>query len=610
MAIRLFPGGYKTLPMTVKNTGFLLDRLGQDCHPLQFLRELTQNSIQAIQRTDKPGEIVWDVDWNQYDLTGVMKLCIMDIGDGMTGSEMVEHINKLSSSGAEQSLSGNYGVGAKIAAATKNHAGLVYLSWKDGQGSMIHLWRNPVDGTYGLKQQQRADGTYCDYLEIDDSVKPEIIKSHGTMIVLLGNSEDQNTMEAPGGAAAASRWIAKYLNTRYYNLPKNIALKAREGWQFPRSDKDRNLMRTLVGQERYLNDHAVAKGVVNLEPDAVAHWWILKDEPALSNNSGFIESSGHMAALYQNELYEMATGRAGTARLQQFGIIFGMRQVVIYVEPLTNADNRLTTNTARTNLLIGNEPLPWAYWAASFRDKMPKEIEELVQEKAAQSEIPDHSKSIRDRLKPLLDLFKVSRYRPTRLGELQLDDAQTIRGGRPASGAASQGTNDGVSGGSGKRGGLLGNIYALFEKKDGKPGERVHPDPFPAVKWISVHDGTREPNELEDRAARFIDDQNVLLINADFRVFSDMIDRWHKECGGPDAVRKTVEDVVHSWFEQALVETVIGVQAMRGGREWSIDNIKAALSEEALTAVVMQRYHVNNSVKRELGAKLGKLQVA
>ena len=204
----------------------------------------------------------------------------------------------------------------------------------------------------------------------------------------------------------------------------------------------------------------------------------------------------------------------------------------------------------------------------------------------------------------------MSRYRPTRLGELQLDDAQTIRGGRPASGAASQGTNDGVSGGSGKRGGLLGNIYALFEKKDGKPGERVHPDPFPAVKWISVHDGTREPNELEDRAARFIDDQNVLLINADFRVFSDMIDRWHKECGGPDAVRKTVEDVVHSWFEQALVETVIGVQAMRGGREWSIDNIKAALSEEALTAVVMQRYHVNNSVKRELGAKLGKLQVA
>jgi hypothetical protein len=108
----------------------------------------------------------------------------------------------------------------------------------------------------------------------------------------------------------------------------------------------------------------------------------------------------------------------------------------------------------------------------------------------------------------------------------------------------------------------------------------------------------------------FIDDQNVLLINADFRVFGGMIDRWHKESGGPDAVRKTVEDVVHSWFEQALIESVIGIQAMRGGREWSIENIKSALSEEALTTVVMQRYHVNNSVKRELGAKLGRLQAA
>ena len=39
----------RTLPMTVAGTGFLVDRLGQDCSPLQFLRELTQNSIEAIQ---------------------------------------------------------------------------------------------------------------------------------------------------------------------------------------------------------------------------------------------------------------------------------------------------------------------------------------------------------------------------------------------------------------------------------------------------------------------------------------------------------------------------------------------------------------------------------
>jgi hypothetical protein len=65
---------------------------------------------------------------------------------------------------------------------------------------------------------------------------------------------------------------------------------------------------------------------------------------------------------------------------------------------------------------------------------------------------------------------------------------------------------------------------------------------------------------------------------------------------------------VHEWFEQALVETVIGCQALQGERQWSPADIGKALSEEALTAAVMQRYHVANSIKRSLGAKMGSLK--
>src|SRR5580692_11911587 len=119
MSARSSFGGDRTLPMTVKNTGFLVDRLGQDCHPLQFLRELTQNSIEAILRSKQTNcEIIWDVDWTTFDLDGVQKLCITDNGDGMNGNEMVRFINQLSSSMSAQSMSGNYGVGAKITAAT------------------------------------------------------------------------------------------------------------------------------------------------------------------------------------------------------------------------------------------------------------------------------------------------------------------------------------------------------------------------------------------------------------------------------------------------------------------------------------------------------------
>src|SRR5688572_11578956 len=121
----------RMLPMSVANTGFMLDRLGQDCSPLQFLRELTQNAKEAIEALPEPtGVIQWDVDWNWLALKAQYKLTIVDSGVGMTGPEMVEYINKLSSSAHIQSHAGNYGVGAKIAAATRNHAGLIYLSWK------------------------------------------------------------------------------------------------------------------------------------------------------------------------------------------------------------------------------------------------------------------------------------------------------------------------------------------------------------------------------------------------------------------------------------------------------------------------------------------------
>ena len=333
------PSAKETLPLSVDNMGFMLDRLGLDCAPLQFLRELTQNSIEAILRTSaKNGEIHWDVDWNRFDLIGdgVFKLAVIDTGDGMTGPEMVKYINQLSSSINPQSHQGNFGIGAKIAAATKNHAGLIYLSWKDGQGAMIHLWRDPASGQYGLRQFEHPDGTFAYWLPIESSVKPEPIVDHGTMVVLLGLTESAQTMVAPAGAQSPSRWIAKYLNTRYFTFPHGIGVRAREGWENPRNDVDRNLSRKLTGQGPYLNEHAESHGRLEVA-GAVTHWWILRNESALSQNSGFVNSSGHVAALYKDELYEIETARGGVARLQQFGVILGYNRVVIYIEPIESS---------------------------------------------------------------------------------------------------------------------------------------------------------------------------------------------------------------------------------------------------------------------------------
>jgi hypothetical protein len=596
-------GGENFLAMTVHNIGFLLDRLGQDCHPLQYLRELTQNAIEAIRRSGVSGEVVWDVDWTAFDLDGIQKLCITDTGDGMTGDEMVRFINQLSSSVSAQSLSGNYGVGAKITAATRNPAGVLYLSWKQAEGAMIHLYRDKESGQYGLKQWRHQDGSYAHFLPLEDDVRPEIIRQHGTRVVLLGASDESNTIQAPPNTPSPSRWISKYLNTRYYRFADGITIKVREGWEYPRSDKDRNYLRTITGQQPYLSQHCVASGKVPLA-DAVAHWWILKDEPAISNNSGFIESAGHVGALYQDELYELATARAGMSRLQQFGVVFGYRYVVIYVEPRIDSGQSLTTNTARTSLLINSEPFPWTDWAAEFREKLPTEIAELVAEKAAAASNTDHSKSIRDRLRDILDLFRISRYRPTAAGSILVDEERLARGGKQSdSPRESHPPGDGSR--SGGLGGGAGNLYAVFEKAGGTPGKRVKPDPFPVVKWVTVKNGTREYGDIEDRAAKYHTDQNLLLANADFRVFADMVAFFVKEFDQVPGIEDLARDAVRGWFEQALVEAVMGVQGLMNSKEWSQTEIDAALNEEALTTAVMQRYHVHFAVKRELASKVG-----
>ncbi len=602
--------GERTLPLTVANTGFLLERLGQDCHPLQFLRELTQNSIEAIGRSSITfGKIVWDVYLNTFDLSdeAVYKLSITDNGDGMTGLEIVEYINQLSSSLSEQSLTGNYGVGAKIAAATRNHAGLIYMSWQNGVGAMIHLWKDPSTGEYGLRQIERPDGTFDHWAEIDDDVKPDIITDHGTKVILYGNTENHDTMRAPGGASSPSRWIAKHLNSRYFRFAENVTLRAREGWENPRSDTDRNLLRTVHGQKKYLEDHGQSSGSVNLT-GAIAHWWILKDEPALSQNSGWIESSGHAAALYQDELYELTTSRSGRALLQRFGVLFGHNRVVVYVEPKTDESSRITTDTARLHLLIDGQQFPWEEFATEFGSKLPEDIISLMEEVAAGSEADNHTKSIRERLKAIMELYKVSRYRPTPSGSLEVDLGRSVVGGLPRdSNRTKSQMGERKSGGGG---GAVGGIYSAFLKKGGENAEPVNPDIYPLVRWVSVDDHTREPGDIEDRAARYVAEQNALLINADFRAFTDMVDYWLKQLDRRAEVKPVIVDAVRGWFEQELVETILGVKALEASKEWPRDKIKAALSEEALTSAVMPRYHVNNAVKRELGSKLGRMTKA
>jgi hypothetical protein len=603
-----------TQPIAVGNPTFLIDRMGLDCAPLQFVRELTQNAFEAIRKRrdlgwSGQGHVIWDVDWNLASNYGVFKLQVSDNGCGMTGPEIEAYINSLSSSSGVQSYDSNFGVGAKISAGKENPAGLIYQSWVDGDGVVATFWRDPLVG-YGLKQWE-SSGHFAQYARLGLEYRCEPIDDRGTSVTLMGVSEDENTYWK--GGALEQKWLIKYLNSRYYVLPENTRLQVRD---FSRKDPsewptspDRNMrfggsqMRTIEGMKYFLTKYSEQYGTVSLT-SATAHWFLLPEEHHVSG--GVWDTTSHVAALFQSELYDVKHTREARAQLIHFGVIYGQGRVVLYIEPNVG-ELDVVANTARSHLLMRTGEtsisLPWAQWAAEFRSKMPEPLRKMMDDILAKADSGNYAEEIKKRLREIRELLQLRKYRLTARGEKAVSGEAP--GGTPREGAGPRSPRTNI-GSKPKIGGADSDLYSAFITETGRPGEEVpNRDNTPDVRWISVSDGTREPDNLEDRAAQYLPDQNLILANSDFRGYQRVMEVLAAQY--PHAEPSQVKQIVESWTSLQLTEAVLGVISLQGSPEWSsLQDRSAALSSEALTAVVMARYASISQMKRQLGSIVGR----
>lgn len=582
----------------------MIRRLARDCRPMQFLREYVQNGIEAIERTGKPGKLLIDVNWDylDYGLTKTYKLSFTDTGDGMTGDEIAEYINKLSSSGQENVYE-NYGMGAKIASITRNECGIVYESWKSKVGCQALFRYDKGEDAFGLEQLEQPDGTFGYYQLIDDDMMPDLIRErsgHGTRVTLMGMRTDQDTMDVPpGGEGTREAWIYKYLNLRYFEIPENIEILVRIGYDRDRNDKKHNHLLSVKGQRSVLERHKSAGGNVALS-DATVHWWLLNRD---RQGHGRDVVKGHTGSLNQGEIFDLTDGRSN--RAIDFGILFGAQDVVLYVEPNGN----YVQNTTRTGLVKkdGN-PLPWEKWADEFRDKMPTVLKKHVEDIMNATVSDSHEDTIRERLKNLRDFYKISRYRPTPRGAIELD-ADSLAETR--TGSSVQGGEGGNSvGAAGTVPGDFKQLLTTLTKAGGTKGQEVKPDPFPKLTWVSVADGTRNPDDMEDRAGRFIEKDNLIQANKDFQGFKDVVQHFSKQWEHVPNASEIIADQVYEQFEQQLIEVVAGALSLKGRKFWTPTDFKQSISEEALTTAVMTRYFIVREVNRVLRSRLGKPDMA
>ena len=597
------PDGWHEL--AVANPTFLLERLGSECTDVQGLRELTVNGLDAIAALDDRtgGRVVWDLDWERFDASAgrVRKLSVIDSGTGMTAEQLRYYINQLAASGREQSASGNFGVGAKVAAGSRNPHGLEYRSWHQGHGSLVCFKRHP-DGRWGLAPQRWENGRTDFWRPLGEADKPWLLrgKAHGTQVVLLGQHERHDTTQAPQSVTEAGRqWITRYLNARFLRLPTQVEVLVRE---HHRRDETGQL-RQIHGEQHHVERHAVAAGAVELS-DAIVRWWVLDDDHRGRRREATLwASSGHAAAVFGDELYDvLPQTRGGYGRLQDFGIRFGYERVVLHLEPQVHA-GRLESNTARTLLLLDHEPLPWSRWGEEFTAAMPEEILRL-QERAAGTEGVPRQEAIRGRVSAILPLYSLSRYRPAQPRQQSptvpaTGDGAELESTTPvADSQRATGTQRRTSGAEGSQ-----DVISGQPRGDGQVNQD-HVDAIanlPDVAWISVRDGSRAPGDLEDEAARYHPARHELTINADFRAISDLIAHWRRRYQGVPGARAVIEAQVCEWCEQILVEVVLAAR----NTSWSDGRLDALLSPTSFSAALLPRHLLHATLQKRLAQKLG-----
>lgn len=220
---------------------------------LQFLRELTQNGIEAGATLIQFG-IHWtgvlrgDKDWgglpgNKRLHRNRYRLVYYDNGKGM-GSGMGDYMSgllDLDSKGQSGGAHDNFGMGVRVALLPWNRAGVIVASWshEKPEGQLMWLHFNPAAGQYeAISLEWDEDGEPRIDEVVPADVFPEFIDDRpawlgpqadgsvgtGTMFLLLGNTGQEHTFLGPEGNWNNYTGLVA-LSFRYWDHRANLEIR-------------------------------------------------------------------------------------------------------------------------------------------------------------------------------------------------------------------------------------------------------------------------------------------------------------------------------------------------------------------------------------------------
>ncbi len=429
--------------------------------PLEMgLREAVQNGIDAVIRKaqerlhDAPADEAMRIrrilDGEEEGELGKVhvgpwgkdprKLAIIDDGISMEEQQVLDHLNNLANSGnldIHETLSGtdqHKGQGARTALLPKNKLGMNYYCLKEGGTPWgFSLWegisRHSGSPLYELRNHRMEDGSISWQLGTDESnfysnqseQNRDFVlkKGHGTALVLMGNSPEEETVKMLGSSAASGYWgKTRFLNSRYFTIPKGVcvnvaAVAAQRPAGAKRGDKKSKSIwadtRNITGMSAPLaytsrrsseekhGGKPCSGELAGLQFNGVEFdllWWVL-DVHAREGSSSNRErrfsydtwnSTGHCGMVFDNEVYVArgnykAPGTARSAELQRFGMWGNNEPIVLYLR----IKSGVTVNSVRTQLIytvgdLAGQVVGVTDFADYVRQNLPGELISRLEE--------------------------------------------------------------------------------------------------------------------------------------------------------------------------------------------------------------------------------------
>jgi hypothetical protein len=342
--------------LRVADEDFLVASMIERCPKTMMIRELVMNALEAAKQAPLDRRLV---EISPVQIDEVTKLAIWNTGPGMDGHELRKICDIASSLGKERSLSGNFGMGAKVASLPSNQRGMRYRSCKAGRVHEVILCKR--DGVYGrMRRRDQETGEYVEVYDVTELAARDgrSLDEDWTEVVLFGNSPDQDTVNDPynGDPEQERQWLATYLYHRFYRLPDGVKVTLLKGTN--KLDGNRQF-EPIPARLHYFEKYEAVEARDGVRIHYLYDAPYSKESGSGHNQSikGAIASAVSTAAvIYKDEMYDVRKGRQWTFDAPTFGIPFGAKHISVHIE--LPADYQVMPEAYRRDLqyLAGEQP--------------------------------------------------------------------------------------------------------------------------------------------------------------------------------------------------------------------------------------------------------------